>query len=211
MTIANVNPDILSAGSFLDIFNTEDLLLKNKLIENEFDEEQQIEHPFVEQSIFNHVTLTKSSLYKFEATDVVFNNCDFSNCNLEEAVFLRCEFNNCKMLGINLNNAYISTCIFDHSTLDLASINHVQIKHCQFLESSLQDVGFTDNKLTKTTFNDCQLNQISTYGTSLKGLDLSLNSFELIEADFASLRGVIVNEQQAALLAARYLNINLSY
>lgn len=211
MLVAKVLADNLSPASFFDIFDEEDFLLTDKLIENEFAEEQQIDHPYVEKSIFNRVTLTTSSFYKFEATDVIFNNCDFSNCNLEEAVLLRCEFRNCKMLGLNLNNAYISTCEFENCLMDLASINKVQLKTTHFIETSLKDVGFADNKLTKTTFASCKLNQISTYGTSLKGLDLTSNSFESLEADLASIRGVIVNEQQAAVLAQRYLNLSIKY
>lgn len=46
--------------------------------------------------------------------------------------------------------------------------------------------------------------------TKLKGIDVSSCQFKRLEVDYAQLRGLIVNSEQAALLGQLYLGLKLT-
>ncbi|WP_238696344.1 pentapeptide repeat-containing protein [Lactiplantibacillus plantarum] len=59
-----------------------------------------------------------------------------------------------------------------------------------------------NNRLTTVKFNETNLDQVAFNDTALKNIDLSTCQFERLELDTAAARGMIVNIDQAAYLAA---------
>ncbi|WP_054672025.1 pentapeptide repeat-containing protein [Lentilactobacillus senioris] len=99
MKFAKVVPESLTAGTFAEVYDDIDSMLRGKVVQNENAEKQRITHAIIETAVFERVKFTKSKLAKLELTDVIFKNCDFSNCDLTNATLYRVEFYDCKLVG----------------------------------------------------------------------------------------------------------------
>ncbi|MQS77265.1 hypothetical protein FHL06_13180 [Lactobacillus halodurans] len=93
----------------------------------------------------------------------------------------------------------------------MANLNRLNLKVVHFENDSLKDVSFNENKLSKTIFKNCDLNEMISMRTALKGIDFSDCHFETIDLDQNFIRGLKVNSEQAAFLASYFIGVKVSY
>src|SRR5690349_19705323 len=65
----------------------------------------------------------EGNMEKTDFKDVIFENCDFSNLNLNESSFVRCEFKNCKLVGTTFINNIMLHIRFEMTNLKYANLS----------------------------------------------------------------------------------------
>ncbi|WP_318765504.1 pentapeptide repeat-containing protein [Lactiplantibacillus carotarum] len=200
-----VLPEQLPTASFTTIYDDEDHLLTNVQVQHESVTNLTLPHPMLDHVVFTEVTFIGSVFDRLELTDAIFIKCDFSNCHFEKASFLRTRFVNCKMVGLDLTGTVLNNVQFDHCLLDLAMLCEMKLKTTDFITCRLTDASIMDDRLTKVRFNDCDLDKASFNQTALKNVNLSSCRFERLDLEPAMARGMLVNRDQAAMLA-QYFN-----
>lgn len=179
----------------------DEAMLESVLIENESFDDADAHHLFIKESRFKKVQMLSSRLSQFECVNVVFENCDFSNSEWIGAGFHQVEFRQCKLTGCNFAEAYIKDCLFSGCILDYASFSMSTMKVVHFEESSLRQAEFSELDWQHVKMKDCELTQSQWFNTSLKNMDFSKNRFDTIALSPESIRGMIVNAEQALTIA----------
>ncbi|MBP1046923.1 pentapeptide repeat-containing protein [Enterococcus sp. BWM-S5] len=179
----------------------DEAMLEALQIENEFVEEADCHHLFIKESCIKKMQMLGSRLSQFECVNVVFENCDFSNSEWIGAGFHQVEFRQCKLTGCNFAEAYLKDCLFSGCILDYASFSMSTMKVVDFEESSLRQAEFSELDWQHLRLKDCQLTQSQWFNTRLKDLDFSENQFDTIALSPESIRGMIVNAEQALTIA----------
>ena len=138
--------------------------------------------------------LTADELIIADYENCVFINCDLSNANLSQRVFLDCEFNtcnlssanlvktafknvkfiNCKLLGLHFENCddFLFEVDFDNCLLNLSSFYKLKLKKTRFKNSNLSEVDFIEADLTSADFDNCDLAGAKFEKTILEKADL---------------------------------------
>jgi len=158
-------------------------------------------HLFFKESYLKKVQWPSSHLRQFECVNVIFENCDFSNAEWIGAGFHQVEFRQCKLTGINFAESYLKNCLFTDCMLDYASFAVATMKVVQFEQSSLQQSDFSEIDWQHLKLDECTLTQSQWFHTKLKELDFSNNRFDTIALSPESIRGLIVNAEQALTIA----------
>ena len=93
---------------------TEDDLIENVLIENEFISEVKPERIHINGSIFRSCDFMDCRFDHCDFCDCIFDNCDLSNLSFEKGSFHRCEFHKCRCTGSEFTSMLIQNTVFDH-------------------------------------------------------------------------------------------------
>ncbi len=80
---------------------------------------------------------------------------------------------------------------FSSTNLKAVSFDHCQLEDSEFYEVTWKNLFLSDNQLTGSNW----------FRTSLKGLDFTTNFFTAIALSQDSLAGLIVNQEQALVIA----------
>lgn len=94
--------------------------LHDRLIENRTIENLEAGKRSFDRVMFRNVTVTSSALEQAEFTDIIFENCDFSNVDFSGSLVHRTEFRKCKIIGADfslsiLQNVQLTDCIGDYT------------------------------------------------------------------------------------------------
>ena len=138
--------------------------------------------------------ITADELIIADYENCVFINCDLSNANLSQRVFLDCEFNtcnlssanlvktafknvkfiNCKLLGLHFENCddFLFEVDFDNCVISLSSFYKLKLKKTRFKNSNLSEVDFTETDLTSSVLDNCDLAGAKFERTILEKADL---------------------------------------
>ena len=144
---------------------------------------------------FDEVNLPFSSW-----VDVIFENCDLSNIEMNEARMNRVEFRNCKLAGTNFDRAELQdvqfiNCQAPYALYNLAKLNDVRFTDCLLKSANFIDANFSNVQFGKSTIDGVQFT-----GTSLKNVDLSECELRQIHMEKEDLQGAIVSADQAVSL-----------
>ncbi|WP_461215155.1 pentapeptide repeat-containing protein [Lacticaseibacillus sp. GG6-2] len=169
-----------------------------------------LHHPTIENSRVEHVDFTALQAERFEASDVVFHNCDFANVDLSEATLYRVRFDQCRLVGTNLTRCYAANVQFNECQMTLAWLPEATLKTVSFKDCRLERAELSEVHATKLGFDHCMIDGLGLFGTRLLGIDVATCDFTTIEANATQLRGLHVTSEQAAALAARYLGLAVS-
>lgn len=155
----------------------------------------------VDKVIFENVNFLEAAWPRSEFIDVLFINCDLSNADFSRCVFHRTEFHNSKLVGTNFAEAGIRHTLFQDCVLNYATFGFSLCNTARFESSSLRYADFYEAELKHTEFDKCEMNDINFVEASLKGIDLSSNSFENIQVTVDKLAGCEVSPEQAMAFA----------
>lgn len=155
----------------------------------------------VDKMIFENVNFLEAAWPRSEFVDVLFINCDLSNADFSRSVFHRTEFRNSKLVGTNFAEAGIRHTLFQDCVLNYATFGFSLCNTARFESSSLRYTDFYEAELKHTEFEKCEMNDINFVEASLKGVDLSSNSFENIQVTIEKLAGCEVSPEQAMAFA----------
>ncbi|MCB5952053.1 pentapeptide repeat-containing protein [Enterococcus sp. BWT-B8] len=176
-------------------------IIETIYIENQRVDGADFHHLFFKESYFKRLQISSGFLKQFECINVIFENCDFSNTEWIGAGFHQVEFRQCKLTGTNFAESYLKDCLFTDCMLDYASFAASTMKVVHFAASSLRQSDFSEIDWQYLRLTDCTLTQSQWFHTLLKNLDLSKNQFDTIATSPESIHGVIVNAEQALILA----------
>lgn len=179
----------------------DEAMIEAVLIDNASINYADFHHLFIKESQIKKLQMPGSRLSQFECVNVIFENCDFSNSEWIGAGLHQVEFRQCKLTGCNFAEAYLKDCLFSGCILDYASFSMSTMKVVHFEETSLRQAEFSELNWQQLKMKECELTQSQWFNTPLKGLDFSENHFDTIALSPESLRGIIVNAEQALTIA----------
>ncbi len=152
---------------------------------------------------FRGCRFSGAALEGTECVDVVFEDCDFSNCVGARAYLCRCVLRSCKGVGLDLISSGLTWVTvedgsFRYSNWNNTKLDKVRLVRCDFSEALMNQVT-----LRQTSFQECRLSKTSFFKTMLAGQDFTTCTAEgLVVSDTAEeLRGLTVRYDQAAELA----------
>lgn len=192
--------EIADIHSSIDLYKQEGITIENKLISKLEEIDFNAEDVEFEKCIFKDCKIT-GTFEKAVFHDVIFENCDLSNCLFREGSFIRVEIRNSKFVGCDFSDSrvYHLACketLFKYANFSASSLEEVLFKKCDLSNSS-----FTECKLKSTYFEVSKLEQTQFFKTKLKGIDISTCEINGIITTFDDIKGLIVNNFQAIELS----------
>lgn len=151
----------------------------------------------VKNSRFKKLTMCKTTLERFECSDVIFENCDLSNLDCFGGSFHRVIFKQCKLIGSNFAESFFRDCQFEESVIKMASFSSTNLKSVRFTQCNLEDTDFYGVKWKNLFLEQNDLTGTNWHKTSMKDLNFSSNQFTKIGLSLDLLEGLIVNQEQA--------------
>ena len=147
-------------------------------------------------------TFAESRLPRLRWSDVACLRTDLSTVVWTEAKLTRVEIRDCRMTGAILEGAELDAVRFVGCHLGYASFERARLRHVSFESCRLDESVFTGGSLLGTAFLDCELRGIDLEGASLKDADVSTSRLTDVKVGVKDLRGLVVNREQASVLAA---------
>ncbi|WP_277904289.1 pentapeptide repeat-containing protein [Enterococcus lactis] len=153
------------------------------------------------ESHVQKLTMQKTVLRHFECSNVIFEKCDFSNLEWIGGSFRQVVFHQCKLTGTNFAESYLRDCTFTDCIASMSSFSSTNLKAVSFDHCQLEDSEFYEVTWKNLFLSDNQLTGSNWFRTSLKGLDFTTNFFTTIALSQDYLAGLIVNQEQALVIA----------
>lgn len=156
---------------------------------------------------FEKICFTDFNFRNISCYDVVFKNCDFSNVvwntNAEFAgpYLHKVTFDNCKMVGTDFGMTTIKKVAFQNCVGRYVNFSFVTMKEVKIISCSFQNMILQDSNCKKLVLQDNELLDLELLHTSLKDVDMTSNHMEGLKTDLESIRGMIVNPEQALQLS----------
>lgn len=177
-----------------------------RIVDNIAIKERELEDITFDSCEFIKVDFTKFVFKNIYFLDSIFINCDFSNIEIDQTSIKRCVFKDCKMIGTNITNNNISDVIFENISGKLINFcankfQHTMFKNCDFFEGRI--MSCTSKFLS---IDNCSFDKAELVDNVLKDCDFSNSTIEQITVDLGSIKGIIVNSEQAIHLS-RLLDI----
>lgn len=160
------------------------------------------ENLVLRQSILEKVTLQRTKLVRFEASNVRFKNCDFSNLEWIGGSFHQVVFENCKLTGCNFAESYLRDVYFKDCIINFGSFSGTNLKNVAFENCQLSDSEFFEVTWKYLFLTNNELDNSNWLRTKLADLDLSTNQFTRIAFSLEQLKGLKVNGPQALTISA---------
>lgn len=157
----------------------------------------------VSEVTFERCEFQSREFIRSEWLDCTFKSMIFSNMNLSESIFYRCQFEYCQLLGTNFSlNRWKQTTVKD-SRCDYLSMSQSIIEGCHWQASSLKEAFFQEVTIKKElSFDQCELSQADFSETKLANIDFSTSEFESLSFSPEHLKGASFSHYQAAQLLA---------
>lgn len=181
-------------------------LQTEELIVNQLIQEQDFSYDEVRATGFQTCQISKTNfsgcqLNSFEAQDVIFEHCDFSNAVMIGGSFHRVIFKNCKLTGTNFAESLLKDCQFIECVNDFSSYSYSNLKIVHFQECSLKDSDLHELRWQHLQLTNCGLTGSSWFNTELAGLNLATCHFDKIALSQELIKGLVVNQEQAIVIA----------
>lgn len=160
------------------------------------------ENLVIRRSILEKVTMQRGKLTRFEAGNVLFKNCDFSNLEWIGGSFHQVVFENCKLTGCNFAESYLRDCRFKDCVINFGSFSGTNLKHVAFENCQMTDSEFFEVTWKYLFLDTNNLENSNWMRTKLSDLDLTSNQFSKIAFSMEQLKGLKVNSYQALTIAA---------
>ncbi|MGM0123274.1 hypothetical protein IGI37_000640 [Enterococcus sp. AZ194] len=155
----------------------------------------------IREAHFKRLTMQRTRLERFECSNIVFENCDLSNLEWIGGSFQQCLFKQCKLTGTNFAESFLRDCQFEDCMATFSSFSDTKLKAVTFTNCHLTDSEFVEVNWQHFTLEKNQLTGSSWFHTKLSGLNLSANTFDSISLSQELMRGLIVNQEQAIVIA----------
>lgn len=195
-------PPILPKN-FTDDFYLEDEAVIDEVHAIEYDYSYlTCENLVLRRTILEKVTMQRTKLIRFEAGNVLFKNCDFSNLEWIGGSFHQVVFENCKLTGCNFAESYLRDCRFKDCMINFGSFSGTNLKNVAFENCKLTDSEFFEVTWKHLFLTDNELDNSNWMRTKLADLDFTSNQFSKIAFSMEQLKGLKVDSYQAMIIAA---------
>ncbi len=141
--------------------------------------------------------------------EATFENIDFSEKDLFDLEYIKCEFINCNFSKSNLRNTDFVDSNFKGCNFSLAVMDHTGLKNVQFISCKSVGVNFSacSNFLFSVSFQDCHLDYSSFFQKKMKKanfINCSLKEVDFEDADLS-----LGTFDKSDLYNARFIKTNL--
>jgi len=160
-------------------------------------EEEQEDKIIFDQIHFQGISMEGVRFQQVEFVDCLFEKCDLSNVDFGDAVFHRVEIRNSKLLGTNISASRLTDVKIEDSVANYLSMSFSKLKKVLFKQTSINRADFIEAAFDKVGFEKCELDGANFTDTSLKGIDLSSNTYEQLTVTIEKLEACIVSTEQA--------------
>lgn len=160
------------------------------------------ENLVLRRSILEKVTMQRTKLIRFEASNMIFKNCDFSNLEWIGGSFQQSIFENCKLTGCNFAESYLRDCQFKDCVINFGSFSGTNLKNIAFENCQLSDSEFFEVTWKHLFLTNNELTNSNWMRTKLANLDFTTNQFSKIAFSLEQLKGLKVDSFQALTIAA---------
>lgn len=185
-----------------DFYLDDEVLYQDRELSDSDQSYTTCENLIIQQSRLKNTQLVNSRLERFQATNVIFDKCDLSNCELLGASLHQVEFRQCKLTGTNFAESYLRDCRFVDCLADYSSFSNTNLKSVAFNDCRLNETDFYDLTWKALEITHCELTRSNWLHTPLNKLNLSSCDFESLSISSEQLRGLTVNPAQALIIAA---------
>lgn len=185
---------------FTGYLETEELIVNQLLQEQDFSYQEAQSVGFQTCQI-SKTNFSGCQLTSFEAQDVLFDHCDFSNAVMIGGSFHRVIFKNCKLTGTNFAESLLKDCQFIECINDFSSYSYGNLKIVQFQDCSLKDSDLHEVRWQHLELVNCALTGSSWFNTELANLNLATCQFDKIALSQDLIKGLTVNQEQALIIA----------
>lgn len=148
------------------------------------------------------ITMQRTRLERVECSNVIFEKCDLSNLDWIGGSFHQVVFDQCKLTGTNFAESYLRDCRFSNCIANFASFSGTNLKNVQFDHCQLNDSEFFEITWKHLFVEHNELTNSNWMNVRMTGLDFSSNEFERIMLSQDRLKDLIVNQEQALIIAA---------
>ncbi|MFF2091494.1 pentapeptide repeat-containing protein [Paenibacillus sp. NPDC058174] len=152
---------------------------------------------------FTNVTMRGVRMRKSEFTDVIFERCDLSNADFQDAIFHRVVFKDCKLIGMDISSGMLRNATFIDCYAEYAVFRMINAKRVKLQGGTFAYGDFFNSNLTEFYLEETKLDQAQFSQTKLSGIDLSSCEFDSLGATLPELRGCIISPLQAAAFAGQ--------
>jgi fluoroquinolone resistance protein len=155
---------------------------------------------------FENCVFTNSDMNHIVFQDCLFESCDISMAQLKGTSLRDVKFKNCKMLGLRFDscNPFLLSLTFEKCILDFSSFFRLNIKKTIFRDSKLEDVEFVEADLTDAVFSGSDLNRAVFGGTVLEKADFRGAYNYSLDPENNRIKKAKFSLQQAAGLLVKY-------
>jgi fluoroquinolone resistance protein len=170
----------------------------------------------ITSEIFHKTSTLEIAQYE----DCNFKECDFSNQDLKEYVFIDCTFETCNLGNTNLTNAALRNVIFKQCKLIGIHFSYCNpfLFDIQCLECNLNFCSFYGMKLKKIQFNTCQLEEADFTNTDLTEaifketnlLNAAFVDAKLNKADFSTALNFMIDPELNSMQGAKFSKHDLA-
>ena len=146
-------------------------------------------------------TFAATKLAHLAWLDVACERADLSMIEWRGAKLGRVELRASRMTGAKLGDAELDDVRFVECQLDYASFSGARLRQVAFEDCQLREVDFSGADLTGTALVRCDLSGADFTGAKLHGADVSSSTLHEIRVGPGDVRGLVVNAEQATVLA----------
>lgn len=172
---------------------------------------------FYEEKEFTNLSLENELIADTEFRDCVFNECQFTELNLQNVGLHECRFNRCTILNPEIEFSFLQNAEFKNCNLigiswGILAENRYSIlfdklennllKYNNFIELQLPKSSFSTNEIINSNFEDCNLR-----GASFSGCQLDDTHFinnQLQTSDFTDAVGYYIDLNSNSLKNAKF-------
>ncbi|MCH3960752.1 MAG: pentapeptide repeat-containing protein [Solobacterium sp.] len=156
-------------------------------------------HEFFECTFAKIIFLGKMD--KMEFADVIFDHCDFSNISMQECCFRRVQFLHCRLTGCDMSGSSLTDTEMKECQGEYLNLNCTGLNDCSWQETLFKEASFAMMKIKHLEIKGCNFTRSEWADTKMKDLDLSDSIIDGIAVNAENLKGVIVNAEQAVVMA----------
>lgn len=182
--------------------------LSNMLKENTFynkkvslNETIEIEDITFDSCYFDKISFNTIKLDNVFFIDCVFNKCDLSNYEFFKTNMTRCEFINCKLVGTSFIESVLYDIRITDSMCKYINLSNSKCHNIIIKESNLEKGIFRSLDIKNWILDESDFTGAEFFKTKLKDIDFSNCTILGINIDLDSIKGMVVNEEQAMLLS----------
>lgn len=152
----------------------------------------------------SHCVFLFDDFEKTEIVDCSFTHCDFSNFHFEKAILYRNTFSACKLLGAYFIQTTFKDTVFKDCLMTYINFSDSRLTHVTFETDKLNAASFQNVQMKDVKFGRSMIEGTDFSETSLKNIDLSGCEFSLIRVDVNRVKGLKINQFQAASLISSF-------
>jgi uncharacterized protein YjbI with pentapeptide repeats len=150
-------------------------------------------------------------LSEVDISNIIFVDCGFENCNLSSAkvagtAFRNVNFDGCKILGVSFDAAsdFLFEVGFSESILDSSSFYECRLRSVKFIKCRLRNVDLAGADLQSAEFDECDLADAKFENTDLRNADLRTSFNYVFDPEHNRLKNARISSAGIAGLLQKY-------